>query len=117
MTLSDDIKNDMASEFLDSNEFAEPVVFCPGGCGGTTIKAIVNRGPKLPTPEDNNKSLSNETDIQIANTTDTTKGRSVINVGKDQVKFPAILGGSDNTWTVVDILDHDNGCWHLRVVR
>jgi hypothetical protein len=115
MSLSDDIKDDLVSEFLDTNEFAEQIVFCPYNAAAVTIAAVIDRKPKEPTIEDNNRSLSNEAEIMIAR--DATYGRATIDVINDKVQFPPNIDGDNEDWTIAEIISQDNGCWHLRVAR
>ena len=45
------------------------------------------------------------------------KKKSNINKNNDKVSFPNQVGGSPVIWTVVEILQHDNAMWHLRVIK
>ncbi len=60
-------------------------------------------------------SLNRDYEIFIAN--DATAGVISINKNNDKVSFPIQVGGSLVIWTVVEILQHDDAMWHLRVIK
>ena len=111
MPFRDQLKNDAISCFLNSDEFAEDITYVADSGVSRVIKAVVNRQRIRPSPENSGRILLNQVEIIIAN--DAEKGLASINKGKDEFWFPAVLGQEAVQWVAVDIINHDQGAWHL----
>jgi hypothetical protein len=90
MSLKEQFSQDAASCFLNSDEFAENITYTPKGESPRVIKAVVNRKRIDPAYE-------------VAS----------INKGGDLVSLAEFIGGALIDWVVADILDQDEGVWHL----
>jgi len=115
MTLKSKMQDDAKVAFLNSDEFAESVVYTPNGGSPKTINAIVVRERLESKGPDQNIALSRGCEILIAN--DAVAGVTSINKNNDKVSFPVQVGGASVIWTVVEILHHDDAMWHLRVIK
>jgi len=115
MSFKDNLKKDALNCFLTADEFAEEIQYTPKGGTSKTIKAIVNRKRLMPGGEESGRNLQNQIEIYIAN--DSANGIEFINKGGDEVLFPAVLGGIDVNFVVVDILGEDHGMWQLLVQK
>ncbi|MFA5316198.1 MAG: hypothetical protein WC369_02100 [Dehalococcoidales bacterium] len=111
MSFKDAIKEDATAVFLNTNEFAETIVYTPKNGVGKSIKAIVDRERISPADEDSGRVLLNQVKILIAN--DATYGVISIVKGTDQVSLPEVVGGTAIDWVVMDILGQDEGMWQL----
>lgn len=111
MAFKENLAQDAAKTFLNSNEFAEDITYTPKGGTAKTIKAIVNRKRIDPAYEDAGRILLNQSEIFIAN--DEASGVASVNKGGDLVSFAEVIGGALIEWVVVDILGQDEGMWHL----
>lgn len=105
----------MVNIFLNSDEFAEEITYTPNGGSPITINAIVTRSRLDPAEEDGGRILQNQCEIQIAN--DATDGVTSVDKGNDMVSLPAVVGGDSVEWVVIDILEADEGAWHLLLQR
>lgn len=103
--------DDMVSVFLNTSHFAENITYTPSGGSAKSIKALVIRQQLNPNSQDQNRTLGNTIEIYIAK--DSTNGVATISRGLDKVSLPQTIGGSNVTWLVTDIIDHDDGSWHL----
>jgi len=111
MTLKAQIINDSVSCFLNNDEFAEMITYTPKGGVGKSIRAQVFRRGIVPASEDTGRVLQGQVEIYIAN--DATYGVTSINKGGDTVSLPERTGGVSVTYSVADILQQDEGLWHL----
>ncbi|MBI5147763.1 MAG: hypothetical protein HZA37_01265 [Parcubacteria group bacterium] len=115
MTLKDKLLEDAKNAFLNVEEFAEGVTYAPYGGSPKGINAVVVRERLEASGPDRGMSLGRECEIFIAN--DVATGVTSINKNNDKVSFPVQVGGTPVSWTVVEILGHDEGIWHLRVIK
>jgi hypothetical protein len=115
MSFKDGLAEDAGKVFLNSSEFAEDVIYTPKGASPLAIKAVVNRRRLDPAYEDTGRTLLNQAEIFIAN--DASLGVVSINKGQDTVSFAETLGGAVISWVVADILNQDEGMWHLLVQK
>ncbi|MDD5450195.1 MAG: hypothetical protein PHO42_06360, partial [Candidatus Omnitrophica bacterium] len=106
-----ELSKDIINTFLNTDEFAEDISYVTDTGVSRVIKAIVNRQRIKPSPENSGRILLNQVEIIIAN--DPENGLASINKGRDTFIFPALLGQTQVEWVVIDIIDHDQGAWHL----
>lgn len=111
MTFKTQMKDDVINCLLNSDEYAEIILYTPKGGVAKSIKSIVDRKRILPAGENSGRTLTNQVEIMIAN--DPTYGVSSVNKGGDTVSLPERIGGTSKSWVVADILEQDEGCWHL----
>ncbi len=111
MSFKDQLNDDVISVFLNSNEMAEQITYTPYNGSPKFIKAIVNRQRLNPAGEDTGRLLQNQAEIMIANKVD--GGVISVNKGGDKVTFPERVGAADVDWIVIDILNQDEGMFHL----
>jgi hypothetical protein len=115
MTLKSQIAQDAVNAFLNTNEFAEEITYTPKGGAPKIIKAVIIRKRLDPAYEDTGRVLINQGEVFVAN--DAVSGVASINKGGDIVSFAETIGGTAINWIVADILDHDEGLWHLLVQK
>jgi len=115
MTFKSQVTQDAIKAFLDGEAFAEDVTYTPKGGMPKVIKAVIIRKRLDPAYEDTGRTLINQGEIFIAN--DAAAGIASINKGGDIVSFAETIGGAVINWIVADILDHDEGLWHLLVQK
>lgn len=115
MSLKSDLAKDFIDNFLMDDEFAEDIIYSPKEDYERTIRAVVVRERVQPNEPDRHMSLNRECEIYIVN--DAAKGITSINKNNDTVSFPVQIGGDSVDWTVVEIISHDDGVWHLRVTK
>lgn len=113
MSFKTKLKNDSRDCFLNADEFAEEITYCPYGGANKGIKAIVNRQRVSPAGEDGGRTLVKDIEVMIAN--DDTYGMASINKGYDKVIIPKTVGGVDAIYFVADVIGQDDGMWHLLV--
>lgn len=111
MTFKTKLDTDVANKFLNTDEFAELITYTPYGGVEKSIKAIVTRKRLDPDSQDQGRLLSNQVEICIAN--DSAYGVTTINKGQDKISLPAVIGGSNSDWLIIDIVDHDSAMWRL----
>ncbi len=107
--------DDAKLAFLNSSEFAEIVSYTPYGGSAKFINAIIMRERLESKGPDQSIALTRGCEIFIAN--DAVAGVTSINKNNDKVSFPVQVGGTPVIWTVVEILQHDDAMWHLRVIK
>ncbi len=115
MAFKSQLAQDAIKAFLDGEAFAEGITYTPKGSAPKQIKAVIIRKRIDPAYEDTGRVLLNQAEIFIAN--DATAGVTSINKGGDTVSFAETIGGTAVSWVVADILDHDEGIWHLLVQK
>lgn len=115
MTLKSRLPDDVKLLFINTGEFGESVTYTPSGGAPKVINAVVIRERLEPDGPDRGMSLSRGCEVYIAN--DTAAGISTVNKNNDKVSFPVESGGTAVSWVVVEVLSHDEGIWHLRVVK
>jgi hypothetical protein len=111
MALKEGLSQDIINCFLNTDEFAETIIYAPKGGVSKDIKAIVNRRRIEPAAEDSSRTLYREVEIIIAN--DPIYGVSSVNKGQDEVSLSEVIGGPAISWVVVDIMNQDEGAWQL----
>jgi len=116
MSLKEQIQKDMVNVFMNSDEFAESIMYSPADSTDREINAIVNRERLKPDPLSDNRKLSRQAEIYIAN--DPDSGVSKVIKGQDKVSFPVYEGDTESVdWVVVDVLEQDLSGWKLLVQR
>lgn len=115
MTFKSQITQDAIKAFLDGAAFAEDITYTPKAGAPKIIKAVIIRKRLDPAYEDTGRVLLNQAEVFIAN--DATAGVASINKGGDTVSFAETIGGAAINWIVADILEHDEGIWHLLVQK
>jgi len=114
MSFKEQLNNDAVLTFLNTSEFGEVILYTPKGGTAKEIPAIVNRSRGLsPAEEDSGRAALNEAEISIAN--DAENGVISVNKGGDTVSLPQRVGDANVDWVVVDILDQDEGVFHLLI--
>ena len=107
--------DDAKFAFLNSSEFAEVITYTPYGGSAKFINSIIVRERLESKGPDHTISLNRGAEIYIAN--DAALGVTSINKNNDKVSLPLQVGRSPVIWTVVEILQHDDAMWHLRVIK
>jgi hypothetical protein len=115
MTLKNQLAQDAGKVFLNNSEFAEDITYTPKAGAPRSIKAVINRKRLDPAYEDTGRTLINQAEIFVAN--DAVTGVTSINKGGDTAAFAETLGGAVISWVVADILNQDEGIWHLLVQK
>ncbi len=115
MSFKDQASDDAAKVFLNAAEFAEDVTYTPKAGVPKPVKAVINRRRLDPASEDTGRTLLNQAEIFVAN--DAVTGVTSINKGGDTVSFAETIGGAVISWVVADILNQDEGMWHLLVQK
>lgn len=115
MTFKSQLAQDAIKVFFDGDAFAEDLTYTPKGGLPKVIKAVIIRKRIDPAYEDTGRTLINQGEIFIAN--DAAAGVTLVNKGQDTVSFAETIGGTAINWVVADILDHDEGIWHLLVQK
>ncbi len=111
MTFKEQLNKDAVLAFLNTGEFAEIISYTPKSETAKSIPAIVDRNRLIPAGENSGRTLNNQVEIMIAN--DAENGVISINKGEDTVSLPERVGDTSIVWVVEDILDQDEGMWHL----
>ena len=111
MSFKNELSKDMINTFLNTDEFAETITYTSKGEAPREIKAIVNRRRLDPRAEDMGRVLTKEVELIVAN--DAEAGIISVNKGQDEVSLPELTGGPAISWIVSDILNQDEGAWHL----
>jgi hypothetical protein len=115
MSFKEQINNDAVLTFLNTGECAENIAYTPKNGAAKIIPALIIRNRLDPAGEDTGRVLLNQAEIMIAN--DAENGMISINKGGDKVSFPERVGDTDIDWSVIDILDQDEGMWKLLVQK
>jgi hypothetical protein len=110
MNFLDTLAFDMVNTFLA--DFGEPLIYVSEGSAPISILAIIDREPAS-VFAGLSQSAGYKHTIVIAN--DPHFGRTVINKGKDVVIMANKIGGTNETFTVMNILKTDQGAWKLAV--
>ena len=111
MSLRDQIQQDGADVFLNSDEFAEEITYATE-TDSKVIKAIVVRYELAPAEENINRSLKKQAEIFIAN--DADDGVTAISKKDDRITLKDTQG-VDREARINDVLNSDDGMWHLLV--
>ena len=82
MALKQGLSQDIINCFLNTDEFAEDIVYTPKGESAKSIRAIVNRKRLDPSSEDSGRVLAGQAEIFVAN--DTAHGISLVSKGQDK---------------------------------
>lgn len=109
------MNDDVIKNILNTNEFAEDIIYLVKDGTQKNIKAVIDRNRIDSGSEDDGRSLSK--DIEVIISKDSVNGISSVNVGLDKVKLPEYLGSTSIEWRVVEILKHDDAIWHLLCVK
>ena len=115
MTFKSQLAQDAVKVFLDGAAFAEDITYTPKAGAPKAIKAVIIRKRLDPAHEDTGRTLINQAELFVAN--DTIAGVTSINKGGDVVSFAETIGGAAISWVVADILNQDEGIWHLLVQK
>lgn len=115
MTLKSKMQDDAKAAFLNGDEFAESVVYTPNGGSPKTINAVVVRKQLEADEQDQGHVLENQCEVYVAN--HAVSGVTSVQKGKDVLSFPEQPGGVSIGWFVVDVIEKDDGMWHLLVQK
>jgi len=112
-------KSQLASDaavFLNSQEFAESVIYEPHGAAPKTIQAVINRGTFVDSIRLGQHAFNAKVvDIQIAN--DATLGITNPKAGIDYVQLKVALADLESTrMQVTQLLESDDGLHRLECV-
>jgi hypothetical protein len=113
MGLKTQMPTDMEDTFLNTDEFADSIVFTTKAGIASTIPALIDRTPINAKGEDQGRILQKQAEITIHN--DVDNGVISIDTKGDKVAFPALPGGDSVDWDVIQILDSSEAHWHLLV--
>lgn len=105
------VSDDVLNCFLNTGEFAEQITYTPYNGTAKSIKAMVFRSRLNPDNQNQNKIQANTIEIVVAN--DSIYGVATINKGYDKVAVPERVGGATSNWLIIDVINHDDGAWHL----
>jgi hypothetical protein len=114
VTLKEQLATDFAKVFLNTDHFAEEILYRPSGGAPVTITALVRRPSNPRERLVGKQAFQKRISIQIAN--HATLGRTTINTSGDQVDVK--LHPDDAapiTWRVLTKLYGDSGAWLLEV--
>jgi len=112
MTLKEQMQTDGHGAFLNSDEFAEEITYTAEGVSARVIKAIVVRYELSPAEENINRSLKKQAEIYIAN--DAVEGVVAIDKKDDRITLKD-TEGFDREARINDVLNRDEGMWHVLV--
>jgi len=115
MSLKNELTKDVINTFFNADEFAEDIAYTPKGESAKSIRAIVNRKRLDPSMEDSGRVLAGQAEIFIAN--DAVAGVSVVFKGQDKVSLSELMGAPAIDWVVIDILNQDEGMFHLLIQK
>lgn len=114
MTFKNQLATDMAEVILNTDEFAEDIVYTPKGGNAATIAAIVLRTPINAGSEDQARVLRRDCEIIIQNG---ANGVTSVDTKGDKVAFPVHPGGDSEDWDVISIVEAGVAHWKLKVSR
>ena len=115
MTFKTGLDTDMEGVFLNTDEFAEDVVYTPRAGAARTIPAIVDRDQIKTRPEDQGRVAHKTAEIIIHN--DAANGVTSVNNKGDSVSFAPREGQDAVDWDVIRILESSDAHWRLEVSR
>lgn len=111
MSLRDRIQQDGGVVFLNAEEFAEEITYATE-TETKVVKAIVVRYELAPAEENINRSLKKQAEIYIAN--DAIDGVATVSKKDDRITLKD-TEGTDRESRINDVLNRDDGMWHLLV--
>ena len=110
-TFKDDLLTDTKDVFLaGDDEFDETITYTPAGESAKSIQALVAKVALEPGGE--KRSLRNQAEVYVAN--DAAAGVTSIDKTDDKIGL-ADRDGVSRTARVVEIMESDEGMWHLLV--
>jgi hypothetical protein len=112
MSFKDSVKEDSKNIFLNTGQFAEEITYVPNGESEKIIRAVVIRYELAPAEENINRSLKKQAEVMIAN--DADEGMAVINKKDDRIKINDTQG-IEREARIDDVLNSDDGMWHVLV--
>lgn len=115
MTFQDQTLNDAKDCLMNTDEFAEEVVYTPYGGSAKTVDAIVVREQIQKNEQALGQIGERVFELYILN--DATLGVTSVKKGQDIVSLPVLIGGSSVNFSVVDIISKDDALWHLSIQR
>ena len=111
MGFSEKIADDAHAVFLNTQEFAEPIIYIPKIGSSKAVNAVVLRPQVDTSSQDSQRILHNRIELFISK--DAEEGIASIDKGDDQVQAPVHCGEAPVDWVIIDILEEDMGMWHL----
>jgi hypothetical protein len=108
VTLKQTISTDANTVFLNTDEFAEVVLYRPVLGASRSIKAVVIR-EELASSEESGGAVTPVFEVHVANDSTTGISSSDINLGGDSLEFPVRDGLANSTRRIVSILFQDTG--------
>lgn len=115
MTFKEQTDLDMKNVFLNTDEFAEDIVYTTKCGTETTIPAVIDRPAPDSSAEDQGRILHNQATILIHN--DVQNGKISVDTKGDSVRFPALPGGEIISWDIIEILESSDSHWKLLVTQ
>lgn len=115
MTLKEQVDLDMQNVFMNTDEFAESIVYTPKCGTAKTIPAIVDRFQPDAKSQDQARVLQKTATIIIHN--DATNGVTEIDTKGDKVTFAPIVGQATVDWDIVRILESSESHFKLEVIQ
>ena len=115
MTFKDQLASDMRDLFADPAFFGETVTYLPGGSGGVTLNAFVERddpGFQPAKRPELSRGAQKRLWVWIANTA--TGGRTAI-ARNDLIALPVKAGETPTTMRVLSWSDGRDGAWRIEV--
>jgi len=112
MSFKDQLSQDAVKSFLNTDEFAEEVIYTPSAGDPKVIKAVVVRESLEPSRENMARSLRNTARLYIAN--DEEAGVTGIDKKDDRITLNDI-DGDERVARINEILHSDEGIWELSV--
>jgi hypothetical protein len=110
MNQNDLLAADAVNTFLV--DFGETITYTPYQSSPITIQALINRNVITGIPGLTG-ATSYKHEVEIAN--DPTYGRTSINKGKDSVTMNNVVGGTTETFVVLQIVENDAGMFRLGI--
>jgi uncharacterized phosphosugar-binding protein len=109
------IADDMGRIFMNTDEFAEPILYVPKCGAPVTIAAVIDRSQANTRPEDRGRVLHRSAEIMISNHPE--DGVAQIDDKGDKVLFAPHPGHDAVEWDVMRILESSPEHWRLEVER
>lgn len=115
MSLRSKMVSDMKAHILNTDQFAETILYKVYGGSNLTIKAVVQREQLQSFGYDQDRTNSKKIMVHVAN--DVDDGITSVNERFDKVSVPEFDGGVAIDWLVTEVKHKDAGSWILVCVR
>jgi len=108
MTLRDMIAADSQKVFLNTGEFAEPVVYVKGSGVARPIKAVVFR-EELSSSEESGGAVTPIFEVHVENDSVNGIASTELDTGGDQIEIPVRDGMTAACRSIISIVSQDHG--------